>query len=263
MNDQATSRSPLNARFVPLNRIHIRQIHEMYTVFRAHYEYTDIETFMSDLSKKDGAIVLSEQDTGRIVGFSTIVTLDMGRHGSRGAGVFSGDTIIEPEYWGTRALHLAFVRYIVRQKLRKPLTPIFWLLISKGYKTYLLMANNFEKYYPHPENRCPDMEPLVKSYCDALFPGHYNPGTGVLDFGERAQRLKNGVAGVSEELVREVPKVRFFQERNPTWNRGTELPCIGLLSYSMLIKSFTKWWLQSSGKSLGRVGGRLRLLGAR
>lgn len=263
MNEHSNRSGQLSARFVPLHRIHIRQVKEMYGIFKAHYDHTDVETFMADLSKKDGAILLREQETGRIVGFSSIVTLPVGKNGSKGSGVFSGDTIVMPEYWGSRALHFAFIRHIIRLKLRKPTSPLFWLLISKGYKTYLLMANNFDRYYPHPEERCEEFEPLVKSYCDKLFPGTYDPEKKVLDFGESAQRLRSGVAGVTDDLAREVPKVRFFQERNPTWNRGTELPCIALLSYSTIFKVMSKWWLQSSGKSLGKVGGRLKALGAR
>ena len=262
MTDISDTPSRLTARFVPLHRIHLRQVREMYDIFKAHYEHTDIETFVSDLSRKDGAILLTEYGTGRIVGFSSVVTLAVGER-DQGRGVFSGDTIVVPEYWGTRALHFAFMRYIIRQKLRKPLSPLFWLLISKGYKTYLLMANNFDRYYPHPDQQHEDLEPLVKSYCDALFPGYYAPHTRVLDFGESAQRLRRGVAAVSDELVREVPKVRFFQERNPTWNRGTELPCIALLSWTTITKAITKWWFQASVRSLGRVGGRLKALGAR
>src|SRR5690554_906303 len=163
MTEISETPSRLIARFVPLHRIHLRQVREMYDIFKAHYEHTDTETFVSDLSRKDGAILLFESGTGRIVGFSSVVTLPVGERG-QGRGVFSGDTIVVPEYWGTRALHFAFMRYIIRQKLRKPLSPLFWLLISKGYKTYLLMANNFDRYYPHPDQQHEDLEPLVQSY---------------------------------------------------------------------------------------------------
>lgn len=263
MTEQTPRSRRLSARFAPLHRIHIRQVKEMYAIFKAHYEHTDLETFMADLSKKDGAILLREPDNGRIVGFSSIVTMPMGERSNLGAGVFSGDTIVMPEYWGSRALHFAFMRYIIRQKLRRPATPLFWLLISKGYKTYLLMANNFDQYYPHPDNRHPELEPLVQSYCERLFPGHYDPEARVLDFGESAQHLRQGVAGITEEMAREVPKIRFFRDRNPTWDRGTELPCIALLTYACIARAISKWWFQSTTKSLGKMGGRLKALGAR
>ena len=56
-------------------------------------------------------------------------------------------------------------------------------LISKGYKTYLLLANNFHYYYPHPENSYPQLEPIVRHYCEEMFPGCYDAERGVLDFG--------------------------------------------------------------------------------
>ncbi|WP_339801767.1 hypothetical protein [uncultured Marinobacter sp.] len=268
MTRHSHSKNPLYARFVQLRHINIKHVREMYLVFQAHYEHTDVDTFMSDLSMKDGAMLLIERDTDRIVGFSTVVTMAINTTGATGGtGIFSGDTIIEPQYWGSRVLHIAFLKYIILQKLRRPFKPTFWLLISKGYKTYLLMANNFDRYYPHPDNRYPEMESLVRNYCDVLFPGYYDDTSNLLDFGESAQCLKSGIAGVTEELARQESKIRFFQQCNPSWSRGTELPCIGLLSYTMLLKTFIKWTMQSSGrslgKSLGKVGGRLKLLGAK
>jgi hypothetical protein len=47
----------------------------------------------------------------------------------------------------------------------------------------------------------------------------------VLDFGDNANCLKDHVAGISPEL-RSDPDIAFFEQRNPDWQRGTELPCI-------------------------------------
>ncbi|WP_131480126.1 hypothetical protein [Marinobacter halodurans] len=207
----------------------------MYDVFRQYYAYTDMDSFIRDLNGKHGAILIRTRGENRVVGFSTIVSLDMAIGRMRARGVFSGDTIIEREYWGTRTLQIAFFLYVLKEKLRKPFRPLFWLLISKGYKTFLLLANNFHQYYPHPDGDCPELAPVVRHYCERLFPGHYDPDTGVLDFGENAQHLKEDVASITPELRQQVPKVRFFEERNPTWRRGTELPCVGEITLKTLM----------------------------
>src|SRR5687767_14847765 len=65
--------------------------------------------------------------------------------------LFSGDTVIHPDWWGTRALHAGFIAYGLRRWIRRPWRPIYWLLLSKGYKTYLLLVNNFSRSSPRPD----------------------------------------------------------------------------------------------------------------
>jgi len=40
------------------------------------------------------------------------------------------------------------------------------------------------------------------------------------------------VAAIGEELRRTHEKIRFFEMRNPTWTKGTELPCVGIIDYA-------------------------------
>lgn len=140
------------ARYYSLKKISITDIQQMYGVFQRYYDNTDLDTFLKDISRKSGAILVRSKEDDRVVGFSTIVSMDMTVGERRGKGIFSGDTIIERDYWGSRALQTCFARLMLWEKLRSPHKPVFWLLISKGYKTYLLLANNFKRYYPNPDN---------------------------------------------------------------------------------------------------------------
>lgn len=231
---ETTPKEKIYARYCPIERISINDVKQMYDVFSQYYEHTSVETFLADLSKKNGVILIRTRRQKRVVGFSTIVNMKFNVGENRGRGVFSGDTIIEKDYWGNSALQMAFYRYVIRQKFKSPSTPVFWLLISKGYKTYLLLANNFVTYYPNPENRYSELDAVVRSYCDELFPGHFDPKRGLLDFGETAQRLRDDVADISDDLRSRYPKIRFFEKRNPTWDQGTELPCVGVINFRAL-----------------------------
>lgn len=177
-------------------------------------------------------ILIRRRDDAEVVGFSTVTKVRM-KHGRRRVrGIFSGDTIIDPDYWGSRALQVSFLLYMLRTRLRHPFAPLFWLLISKGYKTYLLLANNFPRYYPNPDGRHTHYETLVRQYCDQLFPGYWCERRKVLDFGDQYQCLKGQVAEITPELARRYPRIGYFEQRNPEWRRGTELPCIGQVGYS-------------------------------
>lgn len=224
-----TPKAVLKTRYFPIEKISVRQLRQMYQLFQKYYDNTDLDTFSRDMSRKTGVFVIEDLSINRIVGFSTYVSMSMEVAGRRARGIFSGDTILEKEYWGSRALHGAFYKRVIREKLSRPFTPLFWLLISKGYRTYLLLANNLLDYYPHPEGRNEHLEGFVRSYCDKLFPGYYCEKRKLLDFGEGYNHLREGMTPITDSLRRDNTAIAFFEQRNPSWQRGTELPCIGVI----------------------------------
>lgn len=215
------------ARYHPINRISPADVRSMYGIFCQYYGNTDLDTFLRDMSAKTGVFLIRRKGDRRLVGFSTVALMDLKLQGRRVKGVFSGDTIVEKDYWGSRALVTSFFLYLVRVVLRHPFTPVFWLLISKGYKTYLLLSNNFFRFYPHPGGHYEQYEPLVAEYSEALFPGYYCSQRKVLDFGESYQFLNDDVAAITEDLRARVPAIAYFERRNPGWEQGHELPCVG------------------------------------
>jgi hypothetical protein len=48
----------------------------------------------------------------------------------------------------------------------------------------------------------------------------------VLDFGDGYNCLKTDVTPITDEQ-REQTDIAFFEQCNPDWTRGTELPCVG------------------------------------
>jgi hypothetical protein len=42
------------------------------------------------------------------------------------------------------------------------------------------------------------------------------------------------VAGITETMRRENQKIRYFEQCNPEWRRGTELPCVGVFDFKNL-----------------------------
>src|SRR5262249_47157855 len=131
---------------------------EMWELFRRYYDAISYESFLDDLSRKQHVIVLRDTGDGSVQGFSTIFTFDKEVDGQRVIAIFSGDTIIDDAYWGQSVLQHAFFRFIVAQKLQNPLVPLYWFLISKGFRTYLLLSRNFPEYWPRHEAPTPDRE---------------------------------------------------------------------------------------------------------
>lgn len=217
-------------RYIRREKVTENDLQRMYEIFSQYYGNTDMPTFIRDFNKKTGVFLVRAKGDKRVVGFSTVALMDLDMGGRTVKGVFSGDTIIEREYWGGRALQFRFFLYLLGIVLRNPLTPVFWLLISKGYKTYLLLANNFFRFYPNPDGSCTEYQPMVQEYCERLFPGCYDAERELLDFGDQYQHLNDDVAGITPEMCDRFRNIAFFEQRNPTWRRGTELPCIGRAS---------------------------------
>jgi hypothetical protein len=226
------------ADFYPLDKISNQDVEIMHSVFVKYYHNADWKTFVNDLNKKIGAILLKRIDNGTIVGFSTIGIIEKEIDNKKCMGLFSGDTVIEKEYWGLPNLQAAFIRFMVKMRIKHPLVNCYWFLISKGYKTYLLMANNWSEndYYPRYGKKDDDKrKSIVKVFSNHLFQGFYDEQTGLLKFGDGYQRLKEDVAEITDEMKNKYPKISFFEKANPTWKDGTELPCLADISWSVVL----------------------------
>lgn len=222
---------PLTCRYERIGNVSVREICRMYEIFACYYDNAPLDTFLADLNRKSGVFLVRRQRDGEVVGFSTVHRFPIRVGGRAAIGVFSGDTLIERAYWGSRALQLAFVRYVFRVRMHNPFTPVYWCLISKGYKTYLLLANNYPRYFPNPEGRYGELADVVRQYCAQLFPGRLDEQRMLLDFGRDAQRLREDAAPISEAARQSYPKIAFFEQSNPSWQQGTELPCVGMLGW--------------------------------
>ena len=215
----------------------------MFELLRAYYDDVSRAQFLADLAKKDDVILLRDRAGRQIQGFSTLVTVTVRQNGGTCRGVFSGDTVLEKAFWGQRVLGRAFLRYLFWKKLSRPLTPLYWLLISKGYKTYLMMANNFADYDPRYERPTPpDRQALMESFYRALYGPEYDAASHLIRPASAACHLKAGVAAISPALLAENRKVAFFQQANPDWEKGVELACIARMTLRMpfryALKSF-------------------------
>lgn len=228
------NKTKLVASFKKIKHVSVPQLLEMHQVFIQYYHNAGLNNFVTDMGKKTGVIILQEKSTDKIVGFSTWTELDIEQNGEKAIGIFSGDTVVEKQYWGNKELQKVFVKQLLKTKIKKPKTPVFWLLISKGYKTYLLLTNNFPKHYPSHEKNNIKLEAVVDQYCQQLYPDAYNKENRLLDFGDNYQYLKDDVAEITEDMTEENPEIRHFTKLNPSWQQGTELPCVGEVSVHMM-----------------------------
>jgi hypothetical protein len=152
---------------------------------------------------------------------------------------------------------MAFGRYLVQVKLQNMLTPVYWFLISKGYKTYLLMTNNFSTHYPRFDKPTPvDFKEICDRYYQQNFSDCYKANEGRIYFNQnKSYHLKTQIADIKPEY-RANPKIAFFEKINPDWAKGVELACVAEVTLWVPIKYVFKWLrkaYQTYGKGFTKV----------
>jgi hypothetical protein len=161
---------------------------------------------------------------------------------------------VEREYWGQKALQTAFFFFVLRQKLRRPGVPLYWFLISKGYKTYLLLSRNFHEYWPRHDRETPlPIAALMDGLARARFGALWDPTAGIVRMAGRGDRLKQGVVPVDADALSQAD-IRYFVTKNRGYVQGDELVCVGLVDLTFAL-SYAK-------KRLARAVGIKRTEGA-
>ena len=77
---------------------------EMYGLLQAYFCGTDRDRFDADLREKEAVFLLRDADSGRIHGFSTLMRMTACIDGKEIVAFFSGDTIVDRDYWGETVL---------------------------------------------------------------------------------------------------------------------------------------------------------------
>ncbi|HLE97088.1 MAG TPA: hypothetical protein VI997_06935 [Candidatus Thermoplasmatota archaeon] len=243
----------LRARTVPVAEVDAATRDAMWRLYEAHYEGVARAVFERDLAEKRH-VVLARDATGALQGFSTLTSYRRAHEGRALIVVFSGDTVVAPAHWGDRALQNAFGRYITRVRLAHPCTPVWWFLVSKGYKTYLLLTRNFPEHWPRHDRETPAWH---RGALDAIarerFGGAWDPAAGIVRTHGASARVRAGLAPIEEPLLA-APDVRYFVHANPGHARGDELACLGRVTAGIWVRyAFRKGLRRRSTAARGRA----------
>lgn len=238
-------RKELKASTVRIKKLKRPEIERMYQLFSEYYQNHTLQSFEHDLYEKNHVILLRDAKDRSLQGFSTLLRVPLKKAGKNVLGVYSGDTVINKEYWGSSALGIEFLLYLWKLKMKRPGTAVYWFLISKGYKTYLLMSKNFATYFPRYDRETPKVyRDLMNDFYGSKFSKNYHPDTGLITYEGKACALKEHVADITPDLLKN-PHIAFFNQMNPHWDKGDELTCIAKMTVWMPFKYALKKTLKA------------------
>ena len=203
------------------------QRRRMLKILSESFRHITAERFGRDLEEKNWAVLIRD-DAQHIVGFSTLLLYPADFEGSRIAVVYSGDTIIERDAWGSFALPRTWIQSVWRLHQENcPELPLYWLLITSGYRTYRFLSVFWREFYPwHRGATPPRMQQLLRQLAQEKFGARFDPRAGVVRLG---QPLRQELLGIAPAKMKD-PGIAFFAQRNPGYVDGDELVCVTALT---------------------------------
>ncbi|RCK78123.1 MAG: hypothetical protein OZSIB_1772 [Candidatus Ozemobacter sibiricus] len=216
----------LYGRILEVTDLSIGLIEEMFWLMDRYF-FVDRVAFERDLSRKDWVLLL--RDRRNVVrGFTSLKLIKSEWEGRPVQALYSGDTVIQREFWGSLELPRIWGRFMLERIAAAGDVPLYWFLLSSGYKTYRFLPVFFKEFYPCCDQPTPPaMAALLDHFGTLLFGSEYHPDTGTVHLSNPTP-LREGVAEVTAERLAD-PHVAFFVKRNPDHTKGVELACLAPL----------------------------------
>src|SRR5262245_40054495 len=179
---------------LPRSEVSAEKRNEMFGLLTRHFDGVTRWQFDQDLAEKNWVILL--QCGRRLVGFSTLLAYESSCDGEPVSVVYSGDTIVEPEAWGSNALARAWIACVRDLRGSYPRGKYYWLLLTSGFRTYRFLPVFWKEFYPRHDHPIPAVEQtLLRRLARERFGSQFDPATGLVRF-HQPQRLRNGLSSV-------------------------------------------------------------------
>lgn len=237
----------LKSSIMKINDLAEYDIEVMFDLMSEYYANLKKNNFFSDLEDKEDIIILKDNE-GVIKGFSSIIVQGMDIKGEKVKLLFSGDTIIHSTYWGDTDIRRTWLEYAYKQ-MDSFDEKFYWLLFSKGYKTYKYLPVFFTDFYPRFDKQTPEFEQkIIDAYGYKYYKDTYNSEKGVIEMNQKKDYLKDWVAEIPESKLKN-KNIEFFVQKNPDYRLGNELICLTQISADNFTKAGMKVYEALSERS--------------
>ena len=223
-------------------------VEEMFLLLSTHFKGVKRDVFHNDLDNKNWVILLRDELTQELKGFSTFLMYNTWFENENVSIVFSGDTIVDPSAWSSSALSVSWISSINKLRQQYCKGKLYWLLISGGYRTYRFLPLFWKEFYPRYDKATPEhILHFMQDLAIKRFGENYDINSGVVRF-PHPHVLRNGLLGIPVERLRD-PHIRFFQTLNPGHLNGDELVCFTEICEENLTRAGGRMWFAHSKSS--------------
>lgn len=214
---------PNSFAFVERTELSLPQKEEMFQLLSTHFDGVTREQFARDLAEKNWVVLIRREE--RLVGFSTLHVYETSLAGEPVSVVYSGDTIVAPEAWGSTALARGWITAVNQLRERYPRGKYYWLLLTSGFRTYRFLPVFWREFFPrHEATPTTTLQQLRCHLATERFGDQYNPNTGIVRL-HHPQQLRGTLKAIPAERKND-PHITFFAEQNPGHAQGDELVCL-------------------------------------
>lgn len=218
----------MKSRLISRELLDVPTSEAMYRLLDANFIGVSHEQFLNDLLEKNWVVLLEDAEH-RIVGYSTLHLYPTRSSGDPIWIAFSGDTIVHRDYWGSFELPVAWIGSILKLQRTYLAHPLYWFLISSGYRTYRFLPVFFRHFHPrHGESGDPRLAALASRIASDRFGNLFDASRGIIKF-PNGQMLRPELGGIPKSRLSD-PHVRFFATANPGHEYGDELVCLTEIS---------------------------------
>ena len=148
--------------------------------------------------------------------------------------IYSGDTVIDEQARGDIELMRAWWQFSLTIQQKYNGVPVYWFLISKGWRTYKFFPLFLKEFYPKREIITPqNIQQFMNKISSEKFGAQYKDG---IIYPLNPDYLKSGLNDVPEHKKND-KDVIFFLEKNPEYYKGNELVCLAQLHPNNLTKA--------------------------
>src|SRR5206468_10068210 len=97
--------------------------------------------------------------------------------------IYSGDTIVAPEAWGTTGLPRAWIAAVNELRAAFPRGPYYWLLLTSGFRTYRFLPLFWRDFLPRFDSvEKLEARELLDHLASDKFGAQFNRRTGIVRF---------------------------------------------------------------------------------
>lgn len=214
---------------VPAGSLQTNILREMFSLFCTYFSQPHFQNFTGDISEKDWVFLFRDTQDKKVQGFSTLRIFEHRFQSQVMTIVYTGDTIIHKPYRNSLVFAKNWIGTVC--DLTKDVThPVYWFLLSSGYRTYRCFPVYFKQFYPvYNDETPPPINELMKDVSTSLFGNQFNPATGVVRFYKGNTPLVDAESNPPLSRLND-PHIDFFMKQNPGNVNGDELVCLAEVS---------------------------------